>query len=65
MREAGRVVSREALIEAVWGSEHAVEGNTLDAFVRLLRNKIENDHRGKLIRTVRGAGYLVCPEEQA
>lgn len=65
MREAGRVVSREALIEAVWGSEHAVEGNTLDAFVRLLRIKIEQGHRDKLIRTVRGVGYLICPEEQA
>ncbi len=65
MHDAGRVVSREALIKAVWGSERAVEGNTLDAFVRLLRKKIEEDHRGKLIRTVRGAGYLICPEEQA
>lgn len=65
MREAGHVVSREALIEAVWGSERAVEGNTLDAFVRLLRIKIEKNHRSKLIRTVRGEGYLIWPEEQA
>lgn len=61
MREAGGVVSREALIEAVWGSDRAVEGNSLDAFVRLLRNKIGV----KLIRTVRGAGYLICPEGPA
>ena len=65
MREAGHVVPREALIEAVWGSACAVEGNTLDAFVRLLRIKIEQNHRDKLIRTVRGAGYLIWPEEQA
>ncbi len=64
MRDVGRVVSREALVEAVWGPERAVEGNALDAFVRLLRKKIEGGRRGKLIRTVRGAGYLINPEEQ-
>jgi DNA-binding response OmpR family regulator len=65
MREAGSVVSREALVESVWGSHSGVETNTLDAYIRLLRNKIEGDYRGKLIRTARGAGYFICPEEQA
>jgi two-component system response regulator MprA len=57
MRRAGRVVARDALIEAVWGLAPSVEGNTLDAFVRLLRRKIDEPFEPKLIETVRGVGY--------
>jgi DNA-binding response OmpR family regulator len=59
MRRAGGVASRRAIIEAVWGLEADVEENTLDAFVRLLRSKVDQGHRGKLIHTVRGFGYCV------
>jgi DNA-binding response OmpR family regulator len=54
MRNAGRVVTRDALIESVWGASSDIESNTLDAFVRLLRAKIEAPG---LIRTIRGVGY--------
>jgi DNA-binding response OmpR family regulator len=64
-RNPGVVVSREELIASVWGSQNEVETNTLDAYVRLLRNKIEGDHRGQMIRTIRGVGYVVGQEEQA
>jgi two-component system response regulator MprA len=64
-RNPGVVVSREELITSVWGSQSGVETNTLDAYVRLLRNKIEGDQRGHVIRTIRGVGYVVCPKEQA
>jgi two-component system response regulator MprA len=59
---AGRVVHRQFLIEAVWGVNHEVEDNTLDAFVRLLRQKIDGDGKPKLIHTVRGAGYMIHTE---
>ena len=59
---AGRVVPRDALILSVWGSRHGIGTNTLDAFVRLLRNKIECAGRGKLIHTVRGVGYVIRTE---
>lgn len=59
---AGRVVPRQFLIEAVWGVNHEVEDNTLDAFVRLLRQKIDGDGKPKLIHTVRGAGYMIHTE---
>lgn len=66
MRDAGRVVAREALVEAVWGRPDATGPNTLDALVRLLRKKIEGDHdRRTLIRTVRGSGYAICAEKVA
>lgn len=56
---AGTVVRRQSLIEAVWGFEREIEDNTLDVFVRLLRNKIEGGTRQKLIHTVRGVGYTL------
>jgi DNA-binding response OmpR family regulator len=59
MRRAGRVVSRRAILQSVWGCDNEVEDNTLDAFIRLLRNKVDDDHKQKLITTVRGAGYLI------
>jgi len=65
VRRSGRVASRQAIVEAVWGLEAEVEENTLDAFVRLLRTKVDRDHKSKLIQTVRGFGYCVkqAPEE--
>jgi len=41
MRRAGRVVPRDNLIEAVWGFDSEVRNNTLDAFIRLLRDKVD------------------------
>jgi len=59
MRRAGRVVTRTAIAEAVWGLENDVEENTLDAFVRLLRGKVDKGFSPKLIQTVRGIGYCL------
>jgi DNA-binding response OmpR family regulator len=59
MDRAGKVVSRGSLIEAVWGFEREIEENTLDAFVRLLRSKIDIEGQSKLIHTVRGVGYMI------
>jgi len=64
MRRAGRVVRRESMIEAVWGFGSDVRNNTLDAFIRLLRDKVDFAGVPKLIHTVRGVGYCVRPEEQ-
>jgi DNA-binding response OmpR family regulator len=58
MRNMGQPVSRDALIDAVWGHEKDVESNTLDAFIRLLRQKLdEQPEEESLIQTVRGFGY--------
>ncbi len=61
LRNAGRVVTRDSLIESVWGADSDIESNTLDAFVRLLRAKIEES---SLIRTVRGVGYSLRMEAE-
>jgi DNA-binding response OmpR family regulator len=62
MYRAGKVVPRHALIEAVWGFDREIEENTLDAFVRLLRHKIDREGTPKLIVTVRGVGYMIREE---
>jgi DNA-binding response OmpR family regulator len=59
---AGKVVSRRSLIESVWGFDREIEENTLDAFMHLLRSKIDPPGRTKLIHTVRGVGYMVRDE---
>ncbi len=62
LRRRGAVVTRNALIEGVWGHDREIEDNTLDAFVRLLRQKLEAGGRPRLIHTVRGVGYAVREE---
>jgi two-component system, OmpR family, copper resistance phosphate regulon response regulator CusR len=64
LRRSGRVASRQAITEAVWGLDSDVEENTLDAFVRLLRAKVDQNHKLKLIHTVRGFGYCVKQESE-
>jgi DNA-binding response OmpR family regulator len=59
MYRAGKVVSRRSLIESVWGFDRDIEENTLDAFMRLLRNKVDLPGRPRLIHTVRGVGYTI------
>ena len=59
LRNAGRVVTRDSIIEKVWGYDTEIESNTLDAFVRLLRTKLEGRGDTKLLHTVRGVGYCL------
>jgi DNA-binding response OmpR family regulator len=62
MRRANHAVSRSAIIEGVWGFEEDIEANTVDAFIRHLREKIDVGHERKLIQTVRGFGYILREE---
>jgi len=59
MYRQGHVVPRRSLIEAVWGFDREIEENTLDAFMHLLRNKVDAPPKTKLIHTVRGVGYMI------
>jgi len=62
MGRTGHAVSRSAIIEGVWGFEEEIEANTVDAFIRHLREKIDQGHKRKLIQTVRGYGYILREE---
>jgi DNA-binding response OmpR family regulator len=54
---AGRVIPREEILEAVWGGQHAADSNVIEVFVHHVRNKI-GDRDNRIIQTVRGVGYF-------
>ena len=62
---AGRVLSRTMIIEHVWDESFEGLTNIVDVYVRHLREKIDEDHPQKLLRTVRGVGYCVSDEGKA
>jgi DNA-binding response OmpR family regulator len=55
----GRVLPREMLLDRIWGLGSEVSENTLDAYIRLLRKKLDQPGDRPLISTVRGLGYKV------
>jgi two-component system OmpR family response regulator len=57
LRNAGRVVSRSMLLEAVWDYNFDPQTNIIDQHVSRLRQKIDKDFDPPLVQTVRGAGY--------
>ncbi|MCK8115839.1 response regulator transcription factor [Anaerosoma tenue] len=54
---AGRVISRDEIMEAVWGAKRATDSNVIEVFVCHIRNKI-GDHDNRIIQTIRGVGYF-------
>ena len=65
MRNSGRVLTRDTLLDRVWGVEYYGDSRTVDVHVRYLRQKIEDepDHP-KYIITLRGVGYRFAGEEE-
>lgn len=64
MSNASRVLSRTMIIEHVWDQSFDGATNIVDVYVRHLRNKVDESHESKLIRTVRGVGYVISDEEE-
>jgi DNA-binding response OmpR family regulator len=59
VKNVGRVVSRHEILRTVWSHGRTVHENTLDAFMRLLRRKVDQDFEFRLVQTHRGFGYSV------
>jgi DNA-binding response OmpR family regulator len=61
VRNRGRVLTRDQLLERVWGYDADPQGNVVDLYVHYLRRKLDSgkSDRESLIRTVRGAGYVI------
>lgn len=59
MRNAGMVLTRDAIRERVWGVEDPYGSNTLDVYVGYLRRKTEAGGEARMIHTVRGVGYVL------
>ena len=60
-RHAGIVLSRQQLLSQVWGYDFAVDGNVVDVFVGYLRRKLEAEGESRILRTVRGVGFVLKP----
>lgn len=63
MESAGIVLSRDVLMEKVWGYDYMGETNVVDVYIRYLRQKIDDAFGVKLIHTVRGVGYVLKDKE--
>lgn len=57
------VISREQILNQVWGYDYIGETNVVDVYVRYLRTKIDDKFGVKLIHTIRGVGYFVKDDE--
>jgi two-component system, OmpR family, response regulator len=62
MRHAGHVVTRTMLLENVWDYHFDPQTNVIDVHISRLRSKIEKDFDQPMLRTVRGAGYMIKAE---
>ena len=59
MENINVVLSRETLLNTVWGYESEIETNVVDVYIRYLRNKIDVPEKDSYIQTVRGTGYVM------
>ena len=59
LENKGRVMSRDALLNNVWGYDYIGETNVVDVYIRFLRSKIDERFDIRVITTVRGAGYRI------
>ena len=62
LENKGKVISRESLLDNVWGFDFVGETNAVDVYIRFLRSKIDEQFGVKLIHTVRGVGYVIREE---
>lgn len=59
MANANIVMTRDQLLDHVWGYDTDVETNVVDVYIRYVRNKIDEPGSDSLIQTVRGTGYVI------
>jgi DNA-binding response OmpR family regulator len=64
-RQQGRLLSREALAQEVWGYEHLTSSRTIDVHIRRVRQAVEEVSAYTYIQTVHGVGYRFEPSEKA
>lgn len=63
LENQGIVLSRDTLLEKVWGFDYMGETNVVDVYIRYLRQKLDDAFDTKLIHTVRGVGYVLKEDE--
>ena len=64
IKNKGKILTRETLLDKIWGYEYIGETRTVDVHIRYLRKKIEEDDKNpRFIETIRGVGYRFNPAE--
>jgi len=61
LRHPRQVLTREQILQDVWGFDYLGDSNLVDVRIKYLRDKLESGGRGRLIQTIRGAGYALRP----
>jgi DNA-binding response OmpR family regulator len=61
IRHAGQVLTRQQILDSVWGADLDVYSNVVDLYVHYLRRKLAALHKPDALRTVRGVGYALRP----
>lgn len=64
MKNAGQTMTRDELLDAVWGVDFEGQPNVVDVYVRYLRHKLRDEQSQPLIHTVRGVGYVLSADYQ-
>ncbi|AJS59652.1 response regulator transcription factor [Paenibacillus sp. IHBB 10380] len=59
MQNPKRVLSRDLIMDKIWGYDYSGESNVLEVYIAMLRQKMEENGRTRLIQTIRGAGYIL------
>jgi len=57
MRNPKQVLTKEQIMDNIWGHDYSGESNVLEVYVNLLRQKLEANGEARLIQTIRGVGY--------
>ena len=63
LRNKDIVVTREQIVDNIYNIDQDINSNVIDAYIRLLRKKVDRDFDEKLIYTIRGMGYVLKSEE--
>ena len=59
MSHKNEAMSREKIIDEVWGEDHYIDPNSVDVYIRYLRSKIDKPGTPSVITTLRGMGYII------
>jgi Response regulators consisting of a CheY-like receiver domain and a winged-helix DNA-binding domain len=62
LRNKGIVLTRDKILENVWGYDFLGDTKVVDVYIRYVRSKVDDTHDIKLIQTVRGVGYMILEE---
>ena len=59
MKNINRVLTRDVLLEEIWGYDTSIETNVVDVYISYLRAKVDGKEKESYIQTVRGTGYVI------